>query len=91
MHFLNSALQVLTDTDHCYCVLLNANGGAAFPSEKAQEDCSSSDSSSLKSKTDTRKSNKTKVYYVNLWNFNHYSNTIGLSVYTEYKELLSSL
>lgn len=25
---------VLTDTDHCYCVLLNAVGGAAFPSEK---------------------------------------------------------
>ncbi|KAK1432322.1 hypothetical protein QVD17_09217 [Tagetes erecta] len=24
---------VLTDTDHCYCVLLNAVGGAAFPSE----------------------------------------------------------
>ncbi|KAK1366932.1 Cw7 protein [Heracleum sosnowskyi] len=52
---------VLTDTDHCYCVLLNANGGAAFPSEKAPEDCGSSDSSSLKSKADTRKSNKTKL------------------------------
>lgn len=26
---------VLTETDHCYCVLLNAHDGAAFPTEKA--------------------------------------------------------
>lgn len=57
---LDFPLQVLSDTDHCYCVLLNANGGAAFPSEKVPEDCGSSDSSSSK-KADTRKSNKTKV------------------------------
>ncbi|KAJ0534125.1 hypothetical protein HanPSC8_Chr09g0371781 [Helianthus annuus] len=29
---------VLTDTDHCYCVLLNAVGGAAFPSEIPPQD-----------------------------------------------------
>ncbi|KAL7616137.1 hypothetical protein Lser_V15G02183 [Lactuca serriola] len=29
---------VLTDADHCYCVVLNAVGGAAFPSEKLLED-----------------------------------------------------
>jgi hypothetical protein len=25
--------QILTDPDHCYCVLLNARGGAALPPE----------------------------------------------------------
>ncbi|KAK9069493.1 hypothetical protein SSX86_011397 [Deinandra increscens subsp. villosa] len=29
---------VLTDTDHCYCVLLNAVGGAAFPSALPPQD-----------------------------------------------------
>lgn len=29
---------VLTNADHCYCVVLNAVGGAAFPSEKLLED-----------------------------------------------------
>ncbi|XP_076925481.1 uncharacterized protein LOC143588334 [Bidens hawaiensis] len=29
---------VLTDTDHCFCVLLNAVGGAAFPSENTPQD-----------------------------------------------------
>ncbi|XP_073020767.1 uncharacterized protein [Primulina eburnea] len=28
---------VLTDTDHCYCVLLNAHDGAAFPSENMEQ------------------------------------------------------
>ncbi|KAL6511691.1 hypothetical protein OROGR_021288 [Orobanche gracilis] len=32
---------VLTDTDHCYCVLLNAYDGAAFPSERKTEQPSS--------------------------------------------------
>ncbi|KAF5942792.1 hypothetical protein HYC85_020434 [Camellia sinensis] len=49
---------VLTDTDHCYCVLLNADGGAAFPSEKPAQDCSSSDISSLR--TDTGSDRQTK-------------------------------
>lgn len=33
---------VLTEGDHCYCVILNANGGAAFPSEKHTQECSTS-------------------------------------------------
>ncbi|XP_010548546.1 PREDICTED: uncharacterized protein KIAA0930 homolog isoform X2 [Tarenaya hassleriana] len=28
---------VLTEKDHCYCVLLNAHDGAAFPSEKGED------------------------------------------------------
>ncbi|KAI8029773.1 hypothetical protein LOK49_LG01G01532 [Camellia lanceoleosa] len=52
---------VLTDTDHCYCVILNADGGAAFPSEKTAQDCSSSDISSLKINTSSGKTEKTKV------------------------------
>ncbi|KAM7514435.1 hypothetical protein LguiA_004018 [Lonicera macranthoides] len=52
---------VLTDPDHCYCVLLNAHGGAAFPSSKTPQDSSSSDNSSLKTDCDTGKKNKTKL------------------------------
>ncbi|KAI3465240.1 hypothetical protein Pfo_021903 [Paulownia fortunei] len=37
---------VLTDTDHCYCVLLNAHDGAAFPCERKTEQASSDISSS---------------------------------------------
>lgn len=53
--------QVLTETDHCYCVLLNAHDGAAFPSEKTSPDCSSSNTSSLRIDTDSEKSKNTKV------------------------------
>ncbi|XP_073031376.1 uncharacterized protein [Primulina eburnea] len=37
---------VLTDTDHCYCVLLNAHDGAAFPSENMEQSGGSGISSS---------------------------------------------
>ncbi|KAI8014246.1 AP-1 complex subunit mu-2 [Camellia lanceoleosa] len=53
--------QVLIDTYHCYCVILNADGGAAFPSEKTAQDCSSSDISSLKINTGSGKTVKTKL------------------------------
>ncbi|KAF5934780.1 hypothetical protein HYC85_025909 [Camellia sinensis] len=53
--------QVLIDTDHCYCIILNADSGAAFPSEKTAQDCSSSDISSLKINTSSGKTEKTKV------------------------------
>ncbi|KAH9297372.1 hypothetical protein KI387_029054, partial [Taxus chinensis] len=33
---------VLTERDHCYCVILNADGGAAFPPENLTQECSSS-------------------------------------------------
>lgn len=52
---------VLTETDHCYCVLLNAHDGAAFPSEKTSPDCSSSNTSSLRIDTDSEKSKNTKL------------------------------
>ncbi|KAL8141071.1 hypothetical protein V2J09_007092 [Rumex salicifolius] len=32
---------VLSDIDHCYCVLLNAHDGAAFPCENLDQGCSS--------------------------------------------------
>lgn len=52
---------VLTETDHCYCVLLNAHDGAAFPTEKTSPDCSSSNTSSLRIDTDSEKSKNTKL------------------------------
>lgn len=59
-------LQVLTETDHCYCVLLNAHGGAAFPNKKASQDSSSSDDSSMTVSTDGGKTSKAKVWHVSL-------------------------
>ncbi|XP_077233886.1 CW7 [Tasmannia lanceolata] len=50
---------VLTELDHCYCVLLNAHGGAAFPTEKVPHDCSPSRVSSLG--VDTGKAMVSKV------------------------------
>ncbi|CAL5411359.1 unnamed protein product [Camellia sinensis] len=58
---------VLIDTDHCYCVILNADGGAAFPSEKTAQDCSSSDISSLKINTGSGKTEKTKDLSIIEW------------------------
>jgi hypothetical protein len=66
------SMQVLTETDHCYCVLLNAHGGAAFPSENANcgassasekesQDSSSGDNSSLRVDTNFGKTKNTKV------------------------------
>jgi hypothetical protein len=58
---------VLTDTDHCYCVLLNANGGAAFPSENntnnntLQDPTTSSENSSSKTEPGANKANKNKL------------------------------
>lgn len=46
-------MQVLSDTDHCFCVLLNANGGAAFPEENIEVDsysCQGIDDDSDRSK-----------------------------------------
>ncbi|XP_062099468.1 uncharacterized protein LOC133805326 isoform X2 [Humulus lupulus] len=52
---------VLTELDHCYCVLLNAQGGAAFPSDQEQNDCSSSDGSSVTMDTDIGNTKDTKI------------------------------
>ncbi|QCE16442.1 hypothetical protein DEO72_LG11g3458 [Vigna unguiculata] len=50
---------VLTEKDHCYCVVLNAHDGAAFPSEKVSNDCSNS--SSLEVHTRSAKKKDTKL------------------------------
>lgn len=79
-------LQVLTDPDHCYCVLLNADGGAAFPSERTTHDSSSSDVSSLKSDTGSGNTKKTKVWYMHQFasycsNFSSQLHTVfGISI-----------
>ncbi|RZC54730.1 hypothetical protein C5167_013593 [Papaver somniferum] len=52
---------VLTETDHCYCVLLNGHDGAAFPTEQAVHDCSSSKISSLRVDIESGRSKNSKV------------------------------
>ncbi|KAL6216723.1 hypothetical protein ACLB2K_009942 [Fragaria x ananassa] len=52
---------VLTETDHCYCVILNAHDGAAFPTAKEPDDCSSSDTSSLKVDISSVKAKSSKL------------------------------
>ncbi|XP_048331562.1 uncharacterized protein LOC107408927 isoform X6 [Ziziphus jujuba] len=52
---------VLTETDHCYCVLLNAHGGAAFPSENEQHNCSTSEISPMRIESNTGKTQNTKL------------------------------
>ncbi|CAI9115995.1 OLC1v1017034C4 [Oldenlandia corymbosa var. corymbosa] len=42
---------VLTDVDHCYCVILDASDGAAFPSESSPRDRSSGDTRVGKTKS----------------------------------------
>ncbi|XP_065881234.1 uncharacterized protein [Euphorbia lathyris] len=51
---------VLTETDHCYCVLLNAQGGASFPSEK-EPPYSSSSSSAMKVDTNSGRTENSKL------------------------------
>ncbi|PIA57033.1 hypothetical protein AQUCO_00600035v1 [Aquilegia coerulea] len=38
---------VMTETDQCYCVILNAHDGAAFPTDSEAPNCSSSKTSDL--------------------------------------------
>ncbi|XWS21311.1 hypothetical protein CRYUN_Cryun30bG0044900 [Craigia yunnanensis] len=52
---------VLTDTDHCYCVLLNALDGAAFPSEKDINDSSSINKLPLRVDTNSMKNKNSKL------------------------------
>ncbi|XP_020962279.1 uncharacterized protein LOC107606346 isoform X2 [Arachis ipaensis] len=53
---------VLTEKDHCYCVVLNAHDGAAFPSEKGSNDCSTSDNSSPNSSSAKKKDTKLTLF-----------------------------
>ncbi|KAB2047802.1 hypothetical protein ES319_A13G071500v1 [Gossypium barbadense] len=52
--------QVLTETDHCYCVLVNALDGEAFPSEKDTNDSSSSNKVPLRVDTNSMKTKNSK-------------------------------
>ncbi|XP_013461805.2 uncharacterized protein KIAA0930 homolog isoform X2 [Medicago truncatula] len=52
---------VLTERDHCYCVVLNAHDGAAFPSDKVSNDCSTSDDSSPEVCTSSTTKKDTKL------------------------------
>ncbi|KAF2324240.1 hypothetical protein GH714_011029 [Hevea brasiliensis] len=52
---------VLTETDHCYCVLLNAHDGAAFPSENESPDNTSSTNSPLEVDTNSGKMKNSKL------------------------------
>ncbi|KAJ9166364.1 hypothetical protein P3X46_021134 [Hevea brasiliensis] len=53
--------KVLTETDHCYCVLLNAHDGAAFPSEKESPDNSFSGDTPLKVDSNSGKTKNSKL------------------------------
>nr|GMD84947.1 putative CW7 [Ipomoea batatas] len=46
--FYLTTSHVLTDMDHCYCVILNANDGAAFPSDSSQSETSGGKTQSSK-------------------------------------------
>lgn len=52
---------MLTERDHCYCVLLNAHDGAAFPSDKELQDGSSSSNFCQKNDTSSGKEKNSKV------------------------------
>ncbi|XP_056167669.1 uncharacterized protein LOC115666015 isoform X5 [Syzygium oleosum] len=52
---------VLSSTDHCYCVLLNAHDGAAFASQKEQNDCISSSDTPLRIEASSGNSKSSKI------------------------------
>ncbi|GKV10400.1 hypothetical protein SLEP1_g21770 [Rubroshorea leprosula] len=52
---------VLTDTDHCYCVLLNVLDGPAFPREKEVDAGSSSNNLPLRVETNSEKIHNSKL------------------------------
>lgn len=56
-------IQVLTETDHCYCVLLNAHDGAAFPAKDNAENCNSNNlmASSMDSDSQSTRNSKVRV------------------------------
>ncbi|KAF1871662.1 hypothetical protein Lal_00020456 [Lupinus albus] len=52
---------VLTEKDHCFCVVLNAHDGAALRNEKVADDYSTSGGSTLKVETSSAKKKDTKL------------------------------
>lgn len=61
---------VLTETDHCYCVLLNSNGGAAFPEAETVNDPSSCRASTVAIDSEKAKEPKLTLFsgFVNYQN-----------------------
>jgi hypothetical protein len=53
-------MQVLSDPEHCYCVILNAHDGAAFPEESESNNASSNLKSGANSGSSTE--NPPKVH-----------------------------
>ncbi|XP_014498440.1 uncharacterized protein KIAA0930 homolog isoform X4 [Vigna radiata var. radiata] len=53
---------VLTEKDHCYCVVLNAHDGAAFPSEKVSNDCSNSSNLEVHTRSTKKKDTKLTLF-----------------------------
>lgn len=52
---------VLTERDHCYCVILNAEGGAAFPLDNFTQECSSDRASNVGQTGDSANASGSKV------------------------------
>ncbi|XP_034898789.1 uncharacterized protein [Populus alba] len=61
VYFHLDSKKVLTERDHCYCVLLNAHDGAAFPSDKELQDGSSSSNFCQKNDTSSGKEKNSKL------------------------------
>ncbi|XP_017419738.1 uncharacterized protein LOC108329881 isoform X2 [Vigna angularis] len=53
---------VLTEKDHCYCVVLNAHDGAAFPSEKVSNDCNNSSNLEVHTRSTKKKDTKLTLF-----------------------------
>ncbi|CAK9312499.1 unnamed protein product [Citrullus colocynthis] len=52
---------VLTETDHCYCVLLNAHDGAAFPAKDNAENCNSNNLMASSMDSDSQSTRNSKI------------------------------
>ncbi|KAF3780920.1 hypothetical protein EJ110_NYTH38039 [Nymphaea thermarum] len=59
--FILSYIHILTERDHCYCVLLNAHDGAAFPQDDKSDGLNSS-KASLKSDSMAGSTTSSKVW-----------------------------
>lgn len=53
----------MSDADHCYCVVLNAHAGVAFPSEKLEHEVSDK---LPKTEEDSGNTKKTKVWIMSV-------------------------
>ncbi|KAL6012908.1 hypothetical protein ACLOJK_003397 [Asimina triloba] len=58
--------EILTESDHCFCVLLDAHDGAAFPSERVTDDGTSSKASASRMSSDSGSSKPSKEHLATL-------------------------